>query len=529
MSDRTRRWKVDLAAAAFAAGAVIALPLWLVLGRHSWFAQDEWDFLAARKAGDLGDLFRGHNVHWVTLPVLVYRFLYWTFGLRSYLPYRLVVVVLHLVAATLLLIVMRRAAVRPWIATAAATLFVFLGSGWQNIVQPFQICFTGALAFGLVHLLLADHDGAMQRRDAFGLLAGLLGMMCSGVGVTMVGVVGLAVLLRRGWRPALVHTVPLAACYLVWLVAIGHGGYGGTHPTFHGVFGFVAIGLRASYREIGQIPGLGVTLAVVLGAGLALAWNQRRDSAQRVALAAPVALLTGSVVFLAITATGRLILGSGTAGSSRYVYIVAAMTIPALAVAADAVTTRWRWFFPIAIVLFLVGIPANINALRDAERSQRAIALTTRRMMLTLPRVPAATRVPRSLVPDPLTARQVTIGWLLDGVAQHRIPSPGTLSRLDRASDNFRLSFDQRPQASPTTSCFTLKRATRITLEPGDVIGLSGNVIRVLPASGQSSFLGPPLQFAPTGDPIAIVNAPGPVSLRPFFYPARICIRPAPS
>jgi hypothetical protein len=502
---------------------LVALPLWLALGRHGWFAQDEWDFLAARKAGDLGDLFRGHNVHWVTVPVLVYRLLYWTFGLRSYFPYRCVIVIVHLAAAALLLVVMRRAGVNPWIATAAGTLFVLLGSGWQNIVQPFQICFTGALAFGLAHLLLADHDGPSSRRDAFGLVAGLLGLMCSGVGVTMVGVVGLAVLLRRGWRPALLHTVPLAACYLVWLGAIGHDGYGDTSPTLHGAFGFVWNGVRAAYQSMGQIPGLGVILAILLVVGLLFAWNERRGSGRRAELAAPVALLIGSIVFLTITATGRLILGAGTASSSRYVYIVAAMTLPALAVAADALTARWRWFLPVAIVLFLVGIPANIDALRGAQRAQRLTAQTTRRIMLTLPRDPIASRVPRSLVPDPLTARQVTIGWLLDGVAQHRIPAPARIVRRDRAANNFRLSFDQRRQASPTTSCFTLRRATTVALEQGDVIGLSGNVIRALPASGPP-FVGPPLQFSPTGDPIAIVNSPGPVSLSPFFYPARICI-----
>ena len=428
MKTGVRRLRLDLPAAVFVAVEIVALPLWLALGRHEWFAQDEWDFLAARKVTDMGDLFRGHNVHWVTLPVLVYRALFWTFGLRTYFPYRLVVVLVHLAAAALLLVVIRRAGVRPWIATAAASLFVLLGSGWQNIVQPFQICFTGALAFGLAHLLLADHDGPFDRRDAFGLGVGLLGLMCSGVGVTMVGVVGLTVLARRGWRLALVHTVPLAACYLVWLVAIGHDGYGDTNPTGHGVFGFVSVGLRGTYRSLAQVPGLGVVLAVMLVAGLVFAWRGRTEARRRAQLAAPVALLVGSVVFLTITATGRLVLGAGTATSSRYVYIVAALTLPALAVAADALTTRWQWFLPVAIVLFLVGVPANIGALRDAQRAERVRAQTTRRVILSLPRDPIATHVPRGLVPDPLTARQVTIGWLLDGVASGRIPAPAHLA-----------------------------------------------------------------------------------------------------
>src|SRR3954469_13319263 len=122
---------------------ISALVLWLMLGRAQWFYRDEWDFVAARKAGDLGDLFRPHNEHWTTAPILLYRALYGLFGLRVYLPYRLPVLLLHLTAAALLLVVTRRAGVSPWIATAAASLFALFGAGWQNIVQPFQICFTG--------------------------------------------------------------------------------------------------------------------------------------------------------------------------------------------------------------------------------------------------------------------------------------------------------------------------------------------------------------------------------------------------
>ena len=37
-----------------------------------------------------------------------------------------------------------------------------------------------------------------------------------GVSVTLVAVVGLAVLIKRGWRMALVHTVPLGAIFGLW-------------------------------------------------------------------------------------------------------------------------------------------------------------------------------------------------------------------------------------------------------------------------------------------------------------------------
>src|SRR5258705_13975951 len=74
-----------LALSAFIAVEVAALSLWLVLGRNQWFFSDEWDFLAGRTAGDLGDLIRPHDNHWSTLPILVYRLLWWLFGFRTYL------------------------------------------------------------------------------------------------------------------------------------------------------------------------------------------------------------------------------------------------------------------------------------------------------------------------------------------------------------------------------------------------------------------------------------------------------------
>jgi len=130
MVDRSAR----LAVAAFIAAEVVALSLWLTLGRNQWFFSDEWDFLAGRTAGDLGDLFHPHDNHWSTLPILAYRVLWWLFGLRTYLPYLTLVVLLHLTAAALLRAVMRRAGVGPWLSTAAASLFALFGAGYGDIV-----------------------------------------------------------------------------------------------------------------------------------------------------------------------------------------------------------------------------------------------------------------------------------------------------------------------------------------------------------------------------------------------------------
>src|SRR5262249_18721236 len=109
-----------------------------------------------------------------------------------------------------------RAGVRPWTATIVGAVFVLFGAGWWNIVVAFQISLVGSLFFGLIFLLLADRDGPFGRRDVLGMVAGLAAMMCSAVGVVMVFVVGLAVLLRRGWRIAAVIALPLTGVFVLW-------------------------------------------------------------------------------------------------------------------------------------------------------------------------------------------------------------------------------------------------------------------------------------------------------------------------
>src|SRR5204863_5477275 len=114
-----------------------------------------------------------------------------------------------LAVVALLRIVMRRAGVRPWLATFIAFVFVFFGSGAENILIAFQITFVGSLMFGLVQLVLADHEGTWDRRDWIGLLAGFAGLMCPGVAIAMTIVVGIAMLLRPAWPIAPLHPAPL--------------------------------------------------------------------------------------------------------------------------------------------------------------------------------------------------------------------------------------------------------------------------------------------------------------------------------
>jgi hypothetical protein len=346
----------------------VALGLYLGFGQRQSFFLDDWDFLAHRDGGDLGDLLRPHNEHWSTLPILVYRGLWGLFGVRTYLPYQLLLVLLHLTAAGLLRAVMRRACVGPWIATAAAALFLLFGAGYENVVWAFQIGFVGSLVLGLTQLLLADHDGPLDRRDWFGLLAGFVGLLCSGLAVTMTIVVGLAMLLRRGWRVALFHAAPLAVVYVLWWASKARDAYTSPRRALGPVIRFVRTGLGATFDAMGQLPGAGIALGVLLVVGLALAWRDLDRAELRRRAAVPGAMLAGTIVFLVISGVGRSTsFGPDFARSSRYLHLVAALALPAIAVAAQAVAQRWRMLAPAVVVLLLVGIPGNLHVLSDYE------------------------------------------------------------------------------------------------------------------------------------------------------------------
>src|SRR5436309_2893254 len=69
--------------------------------RGQWFWGDEWAFLAHRRVALAGEhgLWAPHSEHWSTLPILIYRALFATVGLRTYVPYVVVLVLLHLAVA----------------------------------------------------------------------------------------------------------------------------------------------------------------------------------------------------------------------------------------------------------------------------------------------------------------------------------------------------------------------------------------------------------------------------------------------
>jgi hypothetical protein len=519
--DRSARW----AGWTFAAVIAVAGPLILYQGRDQWFFLDEWDFLANRRAGSFHDLMAPHVQHWTTFGVLVYRALWSLIGLRHYWPYQLCLVTLHLAAAVLLWKVMLRARVHPWVATAAATLFALFGAGRQDIVFAFQIAFTGALTFGLAHILLADHDGPFDRRDVIGLGFGLVALMCSAVGVTMAMAAGIAVLVRRGWRMAVAHTAPLAAVFALWSATFGRDAYGGPKAGLSEVVTFVREAFASLFDGLGQVPGIGVVLGLVVVVGVPLVLSRQTWAQFRRVDGPTAALAVAGFAFIVTTgyarATGAADVAGTQASATRYVYLVAALFLPTAAIAVSAFVDRWPVVLPLAVALFLVGLPQNVASLH--ARGGEVTTLGDRGLVLAMARLPLAREVPRDLRPLFPPDASFPVGWLVDGVASGRVPEPSRTDPASIADAELLLSVYQTTEV-PTGACAPIESGTPIQVRPGDAIEINGRLVvlrrrvdgHVVAASSYRAFVGRTLRIV--GGPLELIVRPTPTDV-----PADLC------
>ena len=291
----------------FVAGLVVAAPLLLWVGRDHWFFLDEWLVLQRDGLTDPGYL-DAHNGHWITVVALDYRLNFRLWGLGTYLPYQVPVVAAHLASAALLRIVMLRVGVRGWLATGAALVFVFLGSGRDNITFGFQISMTGSLLAGLALLLIADHAGPVDRRDLVGLLVGVVGLMTSSVFVALLVGVGVAVLVRRGPRVAAFYAVPLGIVYGAWYLRYGAGEGDPLRLTGNTVrFAARMFGAVFSALTAGGVAG--AVLVAVAAVGIVASVQAARRTGEWHAAALLLGLLAGWLVFAGLTALGRAEVG----------------------------------------------------------------------------------------------------------------------------------------------------------------------------------------------------------------------------
>jgi hypothetical protein len=498
----------------FAAFCVLALPLILFhLGSFHWFFRDEWEFITERE-GRWPDLLEPHGgSHWVAVPRLAYTVMWQVFGIRTYVPYQAMVVVLHLSACALIVVIMRRAGVRDWLACSAGAALVLLDAGSQNIIWAFQISMVGSLTFGLAHLVLADHDGPRGWRDALGIAFGALAVMSSGIGITMVGVVGLALLLRHGWRAAALHVVPVALLVGVWMLVAdpSTGGQFG-RPSASMIFRWVRETMVATFTGIGGWPVVGLALALVMVVGLIVAYGPSRPGTFREAVrrtALPIALFAGSIVTSLITVQGRWIAGLELARSSRYVHLGAALTLPLLAVGAEALATRWRLLTPVLVGLLLVAVPFGWGNFEEPPFG-KAYMENRERILTTAVRMPFAGGVPTDVqpIPDPYAGGEVNMGFLLQAERSGAL-NPSTMEITPWIENEFRvrLGVAARERSTLPPACDTFNRQRKLVVREGERFAVD-TMVRIAARRGDEQA-GPWVPYGPAmGTPEFTVELP---------------------
>jgi hypothetical protein len=285
---------------------------------------------------------------------------------------------------------------------------------------------------------------------------------------------------------------------------------------------------------MGQVAGVGVVLAAVLLVGL-IVFGLRRTSRQGLRAApAPLALLIGSVIFLMITGVSRVgSFGPQVARGSRYLHVVVALALPAVALGATALARRVRYTAPLFAVLFLVGVPGNVRTASDFERDHRAPLRAYKQMILGIPSLPVARNTPGEVEPDPLLSQYLTVGWLLAAERSGRLPALHASTREQRASNEFRLSLFQSRRPSPSPDCRALNGPRRIELRRGQSIGISGSHIGVAPVDTPLLPADVPLSYRPRYGPslIAVVDHLTLQVRPPPFVPTTVCLptNPTPS
>ena len=343
-----RAWLVVAVAAAIGCVAI----LWL--SRTYTFYFDEWTFIITAPDWTLSSYFEPHNEHPSMLFKAVYAALLNTVGLRTYLPYTVVLLLGHLANVLLLFALVRRRA-GDGIALAAAALLLTLGAAWEDLLWPFQMAWLASVAFGLGALLLLRSPSKIPAAAA--LLAASLAF--SAVGVAFAIAVGVQLLLTPGRRRELLWLAPVAAALLAWWVAFGRFG---EHPNPQpGLANLLVDPLYAAW-------GLGQSAAGLLGLGgafgppllvagaAAIGWRWKRHGADPFT----IGVAAGLVGFYLVTGLTRAQLGYQQSGASRYAYVGAVLWLILLSDAAQGLPWRGTWRPALVACVFLAWFSSSV-------------------------------------------------------------------------------------------------------------------------------------------------------------------------
>jgi hypothetical protein len=324
----------DLAVICLAAAAAVSSAILIDLLDGLTFVTDDWELLLNRRGSSAGDFLDPFHEHIVLAPVLIYKLLLAVFGMDSALPFQVVAISAFVLSATLLFVHLRPR-VGDWAALLAATLVLFLGAAFEDLLWAFQVGYFGSVAAGLGMLITLDRGDREGDRLACALLVASLAF--SSIGLCFaVGALAELALSRRPRRDRLYVALLPLELWALWWLGWGH--------TAESSFSFANVDRIPEYVFDSAAAGITSLLGLATGDG------SEPDQPH---------LIYGQILLVAGVVLAGIRL-RGTGGIPPGLTIVVAIALSFWALAAlnetpDRFPTSSRYQYPSAVFLLLIA------------------------------------------------------------------------------------------------------------------------------------------------------------------------------
>lgn len=406
---------------AFVAACVVSVGILLVAGNGMTFFHDEWNVIQAADNWSVDAFMSPYNQHWSLLHFLIYKPMLATVGMQSYVPYLMVLHLVH-VAAAAALYAYARARTYPVVALAVGVIFLMLGSAGDNIFMAANIGQTLSVAAGGWALVILLREPTPRH----GLLAATLLIVAaasSGIGLFFLAAAAVSLVLTAPRRRYLWSVGIPAVVYATWYLAFSRTATNDLAPVTEAL----TFALEAMGKAMGQLTGAGAVLGLGLAALLiiAAAVDLVTPGPPRLGLAAGV---TGLVTEFVLIGLARA--GPEATFATRYVFPAAFFIILAatswLGRPERLDPARHRWVAVAMLAVFVVALGWNVNRLLDLRDLYRFRADETRAALTVLERYGGTPAIP----PD-VGLRIIERGGLDVAGAQDQVIIPGS-ARLAR-------------------------------------------------------------------------------------------------
>jgi hypothetical protein len=457
-------------AKSLAACIVVAVVVNLWATRGQTFFSDEWGRLLL--LGDSTDsLLRGYSGHLVVLHSLLYKGVFATFGIDTYLPFRIIEALL-VGACGWLFYCVARARSGPWSSLAATLVLLFLGSAYEVTATPYGIVVLLPMAFGLGALACLERLPHRWDPLACGLLVAAVGSQSLGLAFVagaavvlvlqsgrhalarswVVLVPGLLYVAWYGWSRLVTSAQPLddpirlhnLAQVPSTIVSVGAAGL----SAVAGVFGASGVGEDAPYNLSAGYVLLGLLV-------IAVAWRVRNGPRLEREIWVPIAL---ALTFWGLV--GMAASPDRPPEASRYLYPSAAFLLLFVLELARGTRATPGIVLVAAGALAVSLIPNLVNLKQQADRI-RASAASERAELASLELLRG------EIPPASLPAVTIDAGVLHVGDGFPAISSSRYFAAIDRYGSPA-LSQGQLATASEGQR----QAADRVLLDAGDLSAL---------------------------------------------------------